>query len=208
MTKQNQEEEIIVSPILTWLDFETTGFDEDRDVLLEVTMIITDNELNELDGFTSLIVDVDPDRLIEDGSLRTKDDQIPCWGKHWETGLIDELKAACDADALLPTLGEVQENLISLLNAHGVYEGMEMNLRPPLCGSTIGFDRRFLRKHMPNVNRLLHYRSVDVSTIRELQKRWRPDLPSPPKAEAHRTEQDVRESIGYLKNFRDSGFIG
>jgi oligoribonuclease len=201
------EKENNLSPVMVWLDFETTGV-RDHDILLEVSLIVTDNDLNELGEYTSLIIDASPDDLIPEGQARTKDSQITCWEKHWETGLIDELKAACDADELLPTLSEVEAHMTSLLNAHGVHEAVPRRERPPLCGSSVGFDRRFLRKYMPDVNALLHYRNIDVSTVLELQKRWRPDFPKSAKSEAHRTLQDVRESIGHLRNFRDNGFIG
>lgn len=208
MNDQARSESPPPSPTLIWVDLETPGF-RIEDGILEVSMVITDNELAELGSYTSVICDVDVDLLIPSEDARTKPEQILCWDKHWETGLIEDLKAAYDSGGLLPTLEEVQANLVSLMNAHGIREDVPPRQRAPLCGSTVAsFDRPRIERFLPHVFELMHYRNIDVSTIRELQKRWAPDMESPPKSEAHRAEADIRESIGYLKHFRDTGFIG
>lgn len=202
------------SPNLVWVDLETPGF-RVEDGILEVSMVITDNELVELGSYTSVVCDVDVDLLIPSEAARTKPEQILCWDKHWETGLITDLKAAYDGDGLLPTLEEVQANLVSLMNAHGITGDVPLRGRAPLCGSTVAsFDRPRIERFLPHVFELLHYRNIDVSTILELQKRWAPDMERPPKSAttrpvvAHRAEDDIKQSIGYLKHFRDTGFIG
>lgn len=206
----SEQEEIIISDVMSWIDLETTGFDENENIILEVAMIITDNELNELGRYASVVVDADPDRFLPSDQVRTRDDQIVVWENHWKTNLIQDIEAVCDKSDVLPTLEEVENNLISLMNAHGVDESLIDTPRklPPMCGSTVSFDRKYIKKYWPELNRLFTYRNIDVSSIRELQKRWRPELPSPPKSEKHRAEADIEESINYLKHFRSSGFIG
>jgi len=206
---ENTEEKENLSEYIVWFDFETTGFPDDSP-LLEVACIVTDNELNEVGSYVSIITDVDVDALVNDDDceLELKPGQIRCWSKHFETGLIDEIKAAYDADELLPTLGEVTENIISLLNSLGITEDVPPRKKPPLAGSSVGFDRIRLKKFMSRVNELIHYRNINISSIRELQKRWRPDMPEFPRESAHRAEQDLRESIGFLRHFRSQGFIG
>lgn len=206
----SEQEEIIISDIMPWIDLETTGFDESENIILEVSMIITDNQLNELGRYTSVVVDADPDRFLPSDQVRTRDDQIVVWENHWKTNLIQDIEAVCDDSDVLPNLEEVENNLISLMNAHGIDESTIATPRrlPPMCGSTVSFDRKYIKKYWPELNRLFTYRNIDVSSIRELQKRWRPELPSPPKSEKHRAEADIEESIGYLKHFRSSGFIG
>lgn len=207
----SEQEEIIISDIMSWIDLETTGFDENENIILEVAMIITDNQLNELGRYTSVVVDADPDKFLPGDQVRTRDDQIVVWENHWKTNLIQDIEAVCDKSDVLPNLEEVENNLISLMNAHGIDEAMIVEAPrklPPMCGSTVSFDRKYIKKYWPELNRLFTYRNIDVSSIRELQKRWRPEIPSPPKSEKHRAEADIEESINYLKHFRSSGFIG
>jgi len=211
MNDQNKIESLPPSDTLIWVDLETPGF-RIEDGILEVSVIVTNNELVELGSYTSIVCDTDVDLFIPSEDARTKPEQILCWDKHWETGLIDDLKAAYDSGGLLPTLEEVQNNIVSLLNAHGITLDVPPRQRAPLCGSTVAsFDRPRIERFLPHVFELMHYRNIDVSSIRELQKRWAPNMESPPRsesAEAHRAESDIRESIGYLKHFRDTGFIG
>lgn len=203
-----------VSNYLVWLDFETTGIDKDSP-LLEVAVVITDNELNRLETYQSIIIDRDPylyfkfsdNELSEALGLQGR---IPCWETHFKSGLIDELKEKWDTGDVLKIqkykTSFVENEIYNLIN-----EGYMQSTSPalsPLCGSTISFDRGFLERRMPVVNGLLSYRHIDVSSIRELQKRWRPDIPAPEKKEAHRAMDDILESIEYMKHFRKTGFIG
>lgn len=206
----SEEEEIIISDVMPWIDLETTGFDENENIILEVSMIITDNELNELGRYTSVVVDADPDTFLPSDQVRTRDDQVVVWENHWKTNLIQDIEAVCDKSDVLPNLEEVENNLISLMNAHGVDESLRDTPRklPPMCGSTVSFDRKYIKKYWPDLFRLFAYRNIDVSSIRELQKRWRPDLPMPPKTGNHRAEADIEASLNCLRSYRSSGFIG
>jgi len=206
----SEREEIIVSDVMPWIDLETTGFDENDNIILEVSMIITDNELTELGRYTSVVVDADPDRFLPSDQVRTRDDQIVVWENHWKTNLIQDIEAVCDKSDVLPNLEEVENNLISLMNAHGVDESLMGTPRklPPMCGSTVSFDRKYIKKYWPELFRLFTHRNIDVSSIRELQKRWRPDLPMPRKTGNHRAESDIEASINCLRSYKSSGFIG
>ena len=105
-----------------------------------------------------------------------------------------------------PTVGVVDSCIVSFLSRHGVHE--EMEKRAPLCGASVHFDRRFLRRHMPKVTSLLHYRNIDVSGIRECARRWDPLLEIPEVESGHRAVADLRDSIELLRFFRESGFLG
>jgi len=205
----SEEERDNVSDVLIWKDLETTGLDVNRDVILEVAIVVTDNDLNELGHYASVVVDYDPDMFIPDTQARTDPAQILVWENHWETGLIQEIKAVCDDSDQIPTLEVVQAHMIDLLNAHGVTEETHHRKKPPLCGSSVAsFDRKFGDKNFPDFMSLLHYRSIDVSTLLELRKRWRPDFVDPDSKGAHRALADIRSSIDYLRSYRSSGFIG
>lgn len=193
----------IISDRLVWADVETTGTD-DHDTMLEIAVIVTDNDLNELGVFSSLIIDCDPRNLIPDDRPRAKESDVPCWSQHFESGLVMELIKELCSDDPDPTINLVEDRIINFLNGHGVYENMEMP--PPLCGSSIHFDRRFLRKEMSKMIGLLHYRNIDVSCIRECARRWSPQLEIPKLDAAHRTVDDLRNSIELGRLFRDKIF--
>jgi len=200
------EEKKKVSDRLVWIDIETTGV-EDYDIMLEIAVIVTDNDLNELGMLSSFIIDCHPDSLIRAGQPRTKHSDIPCWEQHFDSGLIDQLKEEFHrAENIDPTVGVVEDGIVKFLNKHGVYEGMEK--RAPMCGSSIHFDRRFIRRHMLKVIDVLHYRNIDVSGIRECARRWSPQLEIPEIEVAHRAVDDLRNSIALLQLFRQSGFLG
>lgn len=194
-----------VSDRLAWVDIETTGT-EDHDILLEVAVIVTDNDLNELGMFSSFIIDCDPRNLTRADRPRTKDSDIPCWEQHFDSGLVMNLIEEFGRDNVKPTPGVVEDGIVRFLNKHGVYEGMK-NLAP-LCGSSVHFDRRFLRRSMPKLISLLHYRNIDASGIRECARRWSPELEIPEIEAAHRAVDDLRDSIELLRFFRRTGFLG
>jgi len=200
------EEELVYSDILVWADLETTGI-TDHDLILEVAVIVTDNELVEIDHLSSPVLSAAPERFVPANQPRTSDDQISVWENHFESGLIADLHKASNS---AKTPSTVDEELVTLLEKHGVYQGMERKRRPPLCGASVSFDRRFMRKYMPNFIGLLHYRNIDVSSIHELRKRWRGnDLPPMDEEEApHRALQDIRNTLEYLRYMREKGFIG
>lgn len=181
--------------MIVWTDLETTGLDPDNNAILEVAVIVTDDHLNEIGLFQSLVhPDYDPSTLKEAGA---------CWEGHRENGLIDELCRLYE-ECVLPSVYDTERNIFEFLST-ALAAG---DKKPPLAGSTISFDRGFLAKHMPLVLTKIHYRNIDVSSIRELALRWRPELETPEKKGAHRALDDIRESINLLKFYRKKGFIG
>lgn len=171
---------------LVWMDLEMSGLDPDHCTILEIATIITDAELR--------IVAEGPDLVIhhDDAVLDAMDEW--CTKHHGASGLTAAVKASTIslADAEAQTLAFVAEHCAPRSS--------------PLCGNTIWQDRRFLVRYMPSLDAHLHYRLVDVSTIKELSRRWYPDVKAPPKSESHRALDDIRESIAELAFYRRSVF--
>ena len=184
--------------MIVWTDLETTGIDPADNVILEVAVVVTDDHLNEIGMFCSLVSPGHDPNLFNTG------DYI-CWEGHKENGLIDRL-CLDYAEGGLPhrTPREVAGSICTFFDRLG----LPTEDKPPLAGSTISFDRGFLGHHMPEVLSHLHYRNIDVSTIRELAHRWRPDLKESEKKGAHRALADIRESIALLKFYREVKFVG
>ena len=178
------------SDILVRLDMEMTGLDPAKERIIEVATILTDGQLVE--------IAVGPDLVINqsDEVLAAMDD----WNKkhHGGSGLVDRVKASTVTD------GDAEAQMLELLKKHcGAKE------RPVLAGNSIHQDRRFIRRYMPALDARLHYRMVDVSTVKELARRWFPQLVAkiPPKKETHRALDDIRESIEELRWYRQHVFI-
>ena len=176
-----------VTAHLVWIDLEMTGLDPDRDVILEIATIITDGALRE--------VAVGPDVVI--AASRAQLEAMDEWNQshHGASGLIERVRrsphAMADAERL--TLDFVQQHVAAAT--------------APLCGNTIWQDRRFLARHMPALEGHLHYRNIDVSSIKELARRWRPGLAEGfVKRNAHRALADIRESIAELAYYREHFF--
>ncbi|HET6582263.1 MAG TPA: oligoribonuclease [Nannocystaceae bacterium] len=171
---------------LVWMDLEMSGLDPERCAILEIATIVTDADLN--------ILAEGPDLVVHQGEevLAAMDEW--CTKHHGDSGLT----------------AQVQASKIDLAGAERLtLEFIAEHTGPrasPLCGNTIWQDRRFLLRHMPGLEAHLHYRLVDVSTIKELVRRWYPELKAPPKAESHRALDDIRESIAELKFYRDHVF--
>ena len=168
---------------LVWLDCEMTGLDPDKERLIEIAIVITGPHLTpRIEG--PVLVIHQSDALL--GAM-------DAWNKgtHGRSGLIDKVKAS--------TVSEAEaEKLILEFIARYVPKSAS-----PLCGNTIGQDRRFLVKYMPKLEAYLHYRNLDVSTLKELAKRWRPDVYSGfRKAQKHTALADVHESIDELIHYR------
>ena len=168
---------------LVWIDMEMTGLDAERDVILEIATVVTDAELNWVAEGPALVIRQD------DSTLAAMDE----WNAshHAESGLTERVRhsevSVTEAEAV--TLAFVERHC-----ALGT---------APLCGNSIWQDRRFLAKYMPALNAYLHYRVVDVSTIKELARRWRPQLVNGlKKRNAHRAADDIRESIAELRHYR------
>jgi len=169
---------------LVWLDMEMSGLRPEVDRILEVAVVITDGQLNSL--VESEAVAIHQPELVLDG--------MDAWNKgtHGRSGLIDRVRqsAHSERDAELYLL-----DFIGRIVPPG---------KSPLCGNSIGQDRRFMVRYMPELERYFHYRNLDVSTIKELCKRWRPELAKGfEKRSAHTALADIRESIDELRYYRE-----
>ncbi len=178
------------SDVLVWLDMEMTGLDPDRERIIEVAVIITDGQLGELATGPDLVIHQ------SDELLAAMDD----WNRthHTASGLVDRVRASQVTEA------DAEAQLLAFIQAH-VPSPKD---RPVLAGNSIHQDRRFIRRYMPKLDARLHYRMVDVSTIKELARRWYPQAltKQPPKNDTHRALDDIRESIDELRFYRASVF--
>ncbi len=175
--------------MLVWMDLEMTGLDHTRDVIVEIATLVTDDELN--------IVAEGPDLVVHqpDEVLAAMDPFVV--DMHTKSGLLDAIKASTLslADAGAATLAFIREHVPEPATV-------------PLCGNSIGTDRRFLAAYLPDIENYLHYRSIDVSSVKELVKRWYPQLNGarPHKPGAHRALDDIRESVAELQFYRERVF--
>ncbi|QXC59465.1 oligoribonuclease [Aquihabitans sp. G128] len=172
--------------MLVWMDLEMTGLEPERHVIVEIATIITDDELN--------VVAEGPDLVVRatEAELAEMDDVVI--NMHTSSGLLEQIKAT------EVTLEEAGAQTLAFIKEH-----IPDARSTPLCGNSIGTDRRFLAKHLPAIEDYLHYRSVDVSTLKELARRWYPQVlaAQPRKATAHRALDDIRESISELTFYRE-----
>jgi oligoribonuclease len=178
-----------VNDRLVWIDCEMTGLDVGTDALIEVAALVTDFELNVLGDGVDVVVKPPPAALDQMGDVvRTM---------HVASGLLDELPNGV-------SLGEAQERVLDYVRAHVPETG-----RAPLAGNTVGTDRMFLARDMPELESHLHYRIVDVSSIKELARRWYPRVyfAAPTKSGNHRALADIRESIEELRYYRAAVFV-
>lgn len=175
--------------MLVWMDLEMTGLDHTRDVIVEIATLVTDDELN--------VVAEGPDLVVHqpDAVLAAMDPVVV--EMHTKSGLLDAIKASTLslADAGAATLAFIREHVPEPASV-------------PLCGNSIGTDRRFLAAYLPEIETYLHYRSIDVSSIKELVKRWYPDINGsrPHKPGTHRALDDIRESVAELRFYRERVF--
>jgi oligoribonuclease len=168
---------------LVWIDMEMSGLVPDRDRILEVAMVVTDADLNTLVEAPVLVVH-QPDSVLE---------AMDSWNKstHGKSGLVDKVKASTMTEA------EAESRLIEVLKPL-VAAGTA-----PLAGNTVHQDRRFMARYMPALDAYLHYRIVDVSTLKELARRWNPvAMQGLAKEGKHEALADVHESIAELKHYR------
>ncbi len=168
---------------LVWIDCEMTGLDPEKDRLLEIAVIVTGPQLEpRIEG--PVLVIHQSDALLAGMDAWNK-------GTHGRSGLIDKVKASTLTEA------EAEQQLLDFIARHVPRSAS------PLCGNTISQDRRFLVKYMPRLEAYLHYRNLDVSTLKELAKRWRPEVYSGfRKAQSHTALADVHESIDELIHYR------
>jgi oligoribonuclease len=175
--------------MLAWMDLEMTGLDPARHVIVEIATLITDDELNLVAEGPDLVV-----RATEDELSRMDDVVVDM---HTKSGLLDQIRSS------ELTLADAGAQTLAFLRAH-----IPSPRSVPLCGNSIGTDRRFLAAWLPEIEDFLHYRSVDVSTIKELGRRWYPDViaAAPSKAVGHRAMDDIRESLSELRYYREHVF--
>ena len=168
---------------LVWVDMEMTGLEPDTDKIIEVAVIVTDAQLNVLAEGPVFVIHQSDETL----------DKMDAWNKgtHGRSGLIDKVKASTVTEA------EAEQALIEFLKPY-VPAG-----KSPMCGNTIGQDRRFMVRGMPKLEAYFHYRNLDVSTLKELCRRWKPELLAGfKKQQKHTALADIIESIEELKYYR------
>ena len=169
---------------LAWLDMEMTGLNPDTDRIIEVAMIITDSDLNILAQSEVLVIH-QPDSII---------DHMDKWNTttHTRTGLVDKVKASTLTEA------EAEEKLLAFIS-EWIPEKAS-----PMCGNSIHQDRRFMVRYMPKLEAYFHYRNLDVSTLKELARRWNPAiLKGISKKGAHQALDDIKESIEEMAYYRE-----
>jgi oligoribonuclease len=178
-----------VNDRLVWIDCEMTGLDLREDALIEVAALVTDFELNVIGAGVDVVVKPPPEAL----------DQMEDFVRnmHVTSGLLDELEAGVP-------LGEAEQQVLGYIKEH-----CPAGSRPPLAGNTVATDRAFLARDMTELESFLHYRIVDVSSIKELARRWYPRayFSAPVKSGNHRALADIQESIEELRYYREAVFV-
>jgi oligoribonuclease len=174
---------------LVWIDCEMTGLDVEKDCLVEIAVLITDSELKILDDGFSVVIKPREDSLAGMGEFVTN--------MHKESGLLD----------LLPEGLPIEQAEVQILDY--IKKFAPEKRTAPLAGNSIGTDRMFLNRYMPDLDAHLHYRNVDVSSIKELVRRWYPKVyfQLPKKNGGHRALADIRESIAELAYYRKTVFV-
>ena len=171
---------------LVWLDLEMTGLEVTRHVIVEIAVLVTDGDLTPLDEGIDLVVHQDAPALAGmDDTVRKM---------HTRSGLVPAIEAST------LTLADAGSQALAYVRRHVPKAGTA-----PLCGNSIGVDRRFLDQYLPELDRYVHYRSIDVSSLKELCRRWHPEVyrHRPAKVETHRALADVHESIAELRYYRE-----
>ena len=169
---------------LIWIDLEMTGLDPDNDLIIEIATIVTDKHLNTLAEGPVLAVHQSDEAIVAMDDWNQK--------HHGQSGLIERVKVSTVDDA------EAEKQTIEFLK-----QWVPANTSP-ICGNSIGQDRRFLYRYMPKLEAYFHYRNIDVSTLKELAMRWAPDLQKGfQKKSAHKALDDIIESIDEMKYYRE-----
>lgn len=174
---------------LVWIDCEMTGLDVDRDGLCEIAVIVTDFDLIPLHPGFEAVINPGSEVLEQMGSFVR--------GMHETSGLLPRIESGLSVE-------DAEQQVINYLAQH-----VTAGRRPIVAGNTIGMDRRFISKYMPTLDEKLHYRSIDVSTIKELSRQWFPAafFGAPTKRGGHRALADIAESIQELAYFRDAVLV-
>jgi oligoribonuclease len=179
-----------VTDNLVWIDCEMTGLDLGKDALIEIAVLVTDSELNILDDGVDLVIHAD------DAALDAMPDVVR--EMHAKSGLTEAVRAST------VTLADAEQQVLDYVRRH-----VPEPRTAPLCGNSIATDRGFIARDMPTLDAHLHYRMVDVSSIKELCRRWYPRIyyAQPDKGLAHRALADIRESIRELIYYRGTAFV-
>jgi oligoribonuclease len=174
---------------LVWIDCEMTGLDIERDALIEIACVVTDSELNLLDEGIDLIIKP-PAEAVEQMSKVVRD-------MHTKSGLLADLEGGV-------TLNEAEDAVLAYVKQHVPEAG-----KVPLCGNSIATDRWFLARDMSRLDGHLHYRMIDVSSVKELSRRWYPRVyfNAPSKHGGHRALADITESVNELRYYREAVFV-
>lgn len=178
------------SDVLVWIDCEMTGLSLATDALIEVAVVVTDGDLHVLDEGIDIVIHATDEQLA-----RMPDVVVEM---HKASGLTDEVRAST------VSLADAQQQVVAYLSQWITTPGTS-----PLCGNSIAVDRGFIARDMPEVDAMLHYRMIDVSSIKELTRRWFPRIyfNQPEKGLAHRALADILESITELRYYRASAFV-
>jgi oligoribonuclease len=179
-----------VADLLVWIDCEMTGLDLERDALIEVAALVTDPDLNVLGDGVDVVIHA-PDEVLDNMVEFVRD-------MHAKSGLTDEVRAS------KVTLAEAEDMIMDYITTF-----VPNPRTAPLCGNTISTDRGFLARDMKRLDDHLHYRMIDVSSIKELARRWYPRTyyGQPAKGLAHRALADIKESIRELDYYRHTVFV-
>ena len=175
---------------LVWIDCEMTGLDVEKDSLVEIAVLVTDSDLNVLDEQgLGVVIKPRKESLAQMGDYVTQ--------MHQESGLFDLLDSGLDVE-------QAEDKILDYVKSFAPEAGTA-----PLAGNSIGTDRMFLNRYMPKLDAHLHYRNVDVSSIKELTRRWYPKVyfQLPKKSGGHRALADIRESIAELRYYRQTVFV-
>ncbi len=173
---------------LVWMDLEMTGLDAETCAIVEVATIVTDGDLTMVAEGPNLVVHQPEEVLARMAPVVVE--------MHTKSGLIERIRAS------QVSLAQAEAETLAFVKQHCAPRSS------PLCGNSIYKDRQFIERYMKELDGYLHYRNVDVSTVKELVRRWYEGrVPPFPKAEAHRALDDIRESIGELKHYRERVFV-
>jgi oligoribonuclease len=176
-------------PNLIWIDCEMTGLDLDKDVLVEIAVLVTDSELNVIGEGIDLVIAATPEQLAGMNEFVTQ--------MHTNSGLITEIPTGI-------SVSTAEDAIIKYLESASTVAG-----KSPLAGNSVSVDRSFIARDMPRLNDYLHYRTIDVSSVKELARRWNAKVyfNSPAKTGNHRALGDIQDSIAELAHYRSNFLI-
>jgi oligoribonuclease len=176
-------------PNLIWIDCEMTGLDLEKDVLVEIAVLVTDSELNLIGEGIDLVIAATPEQLAGMNEFVTQ--------MHTNSGLITEIPSGISVTA-------AEDQIIKYLESASTVAG-----KSPLAGNSVSVDRSFIARDMPRLNDYLHYRTIDVSSVKELARRWNAKVyfNSPAKTGNHRALGDIQDSIAELAHYRANFLI-